>query len=82
MASVAQHVEQNQSDDDLPPVIWVTPEEVRRMFDDAVRRRLGMSGEEFIRRWEGGEYDEVFDKPGFLYLGHLASMIPFARQDD
>jgi hypothetical protein len=36
--------------DDLPPVIWVTPEEGRRIFDEAVQAELGISGEEFIRR--------------------------------
>ena len=82
MASVARRVANEQTDDDLPPVIWVTPEEDRRMFDEAVRRRLGISGEEFIRRWEAGEYDEVFDQPGFLHIGDLAAMIPFARQDN
>ena len=29
---------------------WLTPEEGRAQFDAAVRRRMGISGEEFIRR--------------------------------
>jgi hypothetical protein len=82
MASVAQRVDQDQTQDDLPPLIWVTPEEGRRLFDEAVRARLDIGGDEFIRRWEAGEYDEVFDKPGFLHIGDLAFLIPFARQDD
>jgi hypothetical protein len=82
MASIAQRVEHNQTDVELPPVIWVTPEEGRRMFDEVVRERLGISGEEFIRRWEEGEYDAVLDMPGYLHIGYLSSLIPFARQDD
>ena len=31
---------------------------------------------------EAGEYDEVFDKPGYLHIGYLSSLIPFARQED
>lgn len=81
MASVARRIKHTQADDDLPPVIWVTPEEGRRMFDEVVRERHGISGEEFIRCWEAGEYDDVVDKSGFLHIGRLASMIPFARQE-
>jgi len=51
------------------------------MFDEAARRLMGMSGEEFIRRWEAGEYDEISDKPGYPYIGDLTALIPFARQD-
>jgi hypothetical protein len=81
MASVARSVEQDETDDELPPVIWVTPEEGRRLFDEWVRERMDISGEEFIRRWEAGEYDEVWDTPDHLYIGDLAALIPFARQD-
>ena len=59
---------------------WVTPEEGRAQFDAAVRRRMGMSGEEFIRRWEAGEYREIADTPGNLHIIELASLIPFAQQ--
>ncbi|HEV2106816.1 MAG TPA: hypothetical protein VGR16_00985, partial [Thermomicrobiales bacterium] len=44
--------------DGLPPVYTVTPEQGRRLFDEAVRREMGISGEEFIRRWENGDYWE------------------------
>jgi hypothetical protein len=42
---------------------------------------MGFSGEEFIRRWEAGEYWEIADRPGFRHIGRLIMMIPLARQD-
>ena len=48
---------------------------------DEGRRRLGISGDEFIRRWDAGEYDEMWDTPGHLHIGDLASLIPFARPE-
>lgn len=60
---------------------WLTPEEGREQFDAATRQMMGMSGEEFIRRWEAGEYREIADTPGNLHIVALVSLIPFAQQD-
>lgn len=60
---------------------FVDPAEGRRMFDAAVREAMGISGEEFIRRYDAGDYREIADKPGSLYIGDLIALIPFARQD-
>jgi hypothetical protein len=65
----------------IPGVRFVTPEEGRAIFDEEARRVKGMSGEEFIRRWEAGEYKEIADSAGYLHIGRLASLIPLARQD-
>ena len=54
----------------------VTPEEGRQILDRAARRRLGISGEEFLRRWDAGEYVEVADEPN---LARVAILIPFGR---
>lgn len=43
-------------DDGVPPVDHLTPEEAREYFDAKVRRLLGISTEEFLRRWDAGEY--------------------------
>jgi hypothetical protein len=67
--------------DTLPKVQWVTPEEGREIFDAEARRVMGMSGEEFIRRWDAGEYREIADTPGNLHIIGLAFLIPLARQD-
>jgi len=63
------------------PVRFATPEEGRELFDEQARKLMGMSGEEFIRRWDAGEYDEIFDTPGHRHILHLAFLIPFARQE-
>ena len=66
-------------DAETADVIFPTPEEGRRMFDEAARIIMGMSGEEFIRRWEAGEDDATFDQEGYRHIDDLASLIPFAR---
>jgi len=59
----------------------VTREEGRSQFDRAVRLTLGISGEEFIRRWDAGEYRDWADKSNYRYLMDLGMMIPLARQE-
>ena len=68
-------------DDDLPPIHFVTPEEGRRMFDEAVRKYMGISGEEFLRRLDAGEYYEIADKPGHRHIVRLALMRSLAEQE-
>ncbi len=58
----------------LPPVVELNFEESRAFFDTQARERLGISGEEFLRRWHAGEYVEIADEPGngdIMYLGML-----------
>lgn len=51
MAEPAVHPDEPDAEDDLTPgVLW-------RIFDDEARRTLGISGEEFLRRWDAGAYD-------------------------
>lgn len=38
-----------------------------------------MSGEEFIRRWDAGEYDAIADEPGHTDLVYLAMLRPVDR---
>jgi hypothetical protein len=63
-----------------PEIIVLSEEEGRAAFDAAARRLAGMSGDEFIRRWEAGEFAEIADKPGHRHLIFLAGLIPFGRQ--
>ncbi len=65
----------------LPEIKWLTPEEGRAIFDEEARRVMGMSGEEFIRRWESGEYKDIADTSGHLHIMRLAMLIPLVRQD-
>jgi hypothetical protein len=40
---------------------------------------MNMSGEEFLRRWDAGEYREVFDDPDHTHVLSLATLIPLVR---
>jgi hypothetical protein len=55
---------------------FLTAEEHYAMFDEAVRRELGIEAEEFIRRWNAGEYAEIADKPGHRHILELGMIIP------
>ncbi len=58
----------------------LTREEGRELLDRHARRYLGTSGEEFIRGWGKGEYDDPDDRtknpPGVM---ELAMILPFVR---
>lgn len=82
MVHKTAHVD--QAPDDVvedPEVIYLSPEEGHEMFDAAARKIMGMSGEEFMRRWDAGEYDEIVDTAGHRHIWDLVALIPFARQD-
>jgi hypothetical protein len=69
-----------ESDDDaVPTVVFVTPEEGRAMFDAACRRELGMSGEEFLRRYDAGEFDGIEEDEFGRRVVELEMVIPFAK---
>jgi hypothetical protein len=62
-----------------PPIVELSPEEAWADFDNACRRRLGMSGEEFIRRLDAGDFDEIVDDPinhpGYSHLAMLSDIV-------
>lgn len=41
---------------------------------------MGLSGTEFLRRWNAGEYAEIVDTPDHLHITRLALLIPLAKQ--
>jgi hypothetical protein len=53
-----------------------TPEEGRAIFDAAARRHLRMSGDEFLQRWDAGEFADDPDRPEVI---EVAMMIPLVR---
>jgi hypothetical protein len=59
-----------------PNIRELSDEEGRELFDRQARRYLNMSGEEFIRRWDAGEFDEGPENPAVV---RLAMLLPFAR---
>lgn len=56
-------------------VVEATPAEGRAIFDRAARDSLRISGEEFLERWDAGEYEDSDD----LAVTQVAMLIPFAR---
>lgn len=56
-------------------VVEATPEEGRALLDRAAREVLNISGEEFLARYDAGEY-EASDDPA---ITRVAMLIPFAR---
>lgn len=53
----------------------LTLEEGRELFDQRARKFLGISGEEFLRKWDAGEYMDSDDPK----VSSMAVLIPFAR---
>ena len=71
-----EDLEQRAAESRVPGVVFATDEEWYAMFDEAVQKYLHMSADEFIERWNAGEYKEVFDKRGYEDLTYLAGFIP------
>ena len=57
---------------ELPPIQWLTHEEALEVFDARAREIAGMSGEEFLRRWDAGEFPDPDGTP----LMRLVMLIP------
>ena len=60
-------------------IVYLTGEEVRAYFETEVQRELGISGEEFLRRLDAGEYDAVYDDPEHREIGHLVMLSHVVR---
>ena len=56
-------------------VAEATREEGRAMLDRAAHEVLNISGNQFLARWDNGEYRDT-DDPA---IARLAMLIPFAR---
>jgi hypothetical protein len=53
--------------------IYFSPSEARQAFETAAQRYLHMSGEEFLRKWDAGEFDTEDRNPAVM---HVASLLP------
>lgn len=62
------------SGQDLEPF---TLEESRALFDKTARLYLNMSGEEFLKRWDLGDFRDVDSRPQVM---RVASLIPLVRK--
>ncbi len=63
----------------LPEVVWLTPEEGRAVFDEDARSFLGISGDEFIRRLDAGEYDAIEEDETGRQIVRLLMSVSLAR---
>lgn len=59
----------------MSEVVESAEAEGRALFDRAARRALGISGEEFLARWDSGEWADC-DDPN---VDGIAMLLPFAR---
>jgi hypothetical protein len=60
---------------ELAPIPVATPEELMETLDWRAHRFLGISGEEFLRRWFGGHYDADPDQPGVIECAFIAPYV-------
>ena len=65
---------------EIDGVEFVTREEALAIFNREAQRTLGISGEEFLRRWDNREYQPVPDDTEGRKVARMAMMIPFARR--
>jgi hypothetical protein len=63
--------------EETPPVEFFTDEEAAALFEKIAQRYLGISGEEFIRRWDSGYYGPDADRPGVM---DVAMSLPLVRR--
>ncbi len=54
--------------------------EAREVFDYQARKLVGMSGEEFLRRWDAGEYRNIPDTPEGRRTMEVIFLLPFVRR--
>jgi hypothetical protein len=72
---VAQPVQTPDADEAAPPVREASPEEGMAMLERQAQRNLGISAEEFLRRWYGGFYAGHADQPGVANVAMLLSFV-------
>lgn len=64
-------------DTSIPGVEILTREEGRAFFDRQARKYLGISGEEFLRRYDAGEFRPSCQN---LSVSRMVILLPFARR--
>jgi len=78
-AKVRKQMQSGAADpDEIPGIHFTTPEEALAIFDNEARRVLGISGEEFLLRWDAGKYQPVPDTREGRKIGLLVMLMPFA----
>lgn len=58
---------------------WRSQEELRVLFDAEARQVMGMGGEEFLRRYDAGEFVRIHDDGEDIDFVELEMLIPWGR---
>jgi hypothetical protein len=66
--------------DAAPPVHVLSLEEGREVFDEQARKELGISGDEFLRRWDAGEFWPISDTEEGRKVGRMAMLMTLVRE--
>jgi hypothetical protein len=56
-----------------------TKKEQDEALDNAAQRFLNMTGMEFLKRWDSGEYRDIGDTPFGRKVAHVSLLLPHAR---
>ena len=71
MADAAERIESG--------IQWLTDEEAHAIFDAQARKTMGMSGEEFLRRYDAGEFADIHRDGENTAFIKLEMLIPWGR---
>jgi hypothetical protein len=66
--------------DDIPGFDVLSPEESFKYFNQQARELVGMSGKEFLRRWDASEFQPVPNTADGRKIGRLVMLFPFANR--
>jgi hypothetical protein len=58
MATARQPDDATDEGYSLPPIVELSEAEGRALFERQARKYMGMSGDEFLRKWDAGEIDD------------------------
>lgn len=53
----------------------LTPDEARDLFDGRARYHLGISGEQFVKRWSNGHYADRTEDPHVISVAMLLPLV-------
>lgn len=62
-------------------VTYLTGQAALDYFEREIQRLMGMSGAEFIERYDAGEYETMEDIPENWHVLEAAFLIPFGRNN-
>ena len=76
MATLPEHVDDEHVDDGIR---FLDDDEAREQFDREARRLLGISGDEFLRRYDAGEYNGPLEGRETNDVMMMLMMLDFVR---